>query len=92
VSCDDDDTVLCQGRCVNTRQDVENCGACGQRCPPVPNGTQECNGGRCRVRCNSGFSDCSGACVDTKTDPAHCGSCGRACSGLCVLGQCLLGL
>ena len=81
--------LACDGLCVNSKEDIDHCGACGQRCPEVSNGTRECNGGRCRVRCNSGFNDCSGTCADTKTDPAHCGSCGKACSGLCVLGECV---
>jgi hypothetical protein len=83
------DMAACAGACVKIKDNLEHCGACGNRCPEVPNGTPECNGDTCRVRCNSGFKDCGGACVDITSDPAHCDGCGKACAGLCVLGKCV---
>jgi len=73
----------CGEACVNTLDDVSNCGACGRAC----RGDQACAGGACE--CAAGRVECGGACRNLQTDAAHCGRCGNACaSGSCVAGAC----
>ncbi|MEM9192695.1 MAG: hypothetical protein AAGF12_26210 [Myxococcota bacterium] len=89
----------CGGTCIDTSNDPENCGACGETCGP--NGPS-CVGGTCR--CGSGAacaeampgmfgiggslgeSCCGGSCVTN--DEMNCG-CGVVCSGddMCVLAS-----
>ncbi len=73
-------------RCADTRNDRENCGACGTRCEAG----QVCEGGACVVSCVAGETVCSGRCIDTQTDRAHCGACGMACAAgqICTAGAC----
>jgi Cys-rich repeat protein len=65
--------------------DIENCGACGQRCPSPAGATPACRAGVCVVgTCAGGFGDCdnspdNGCETDTRTSPAHCGGCGMVC-------------
>ncbi len=77
---------VCQGQCVDVRNDPRHCGACGIFC----GGGQTCAAGRCQGGCPDGQVSCAGACVDLGTDPRHCGACGLACpSGrTCVQGAC----
>ena len=86
--------------------DLNNCGACGRRCPTPPNAVPSCTGGVCGIlRCNAGWADCDGqlsnGCETNITLPANCGRCGNACSfanagatcnaGVCALGACNAG-
>lgn len=78
----------CNDRCVDTRVDALNCGACGQRCA-----SGFCRDGACVSVCEAGTTSCGGRCVDTRSDDNHCGFCGHACSALprraaCVDGAC----
>jgi hypothetical protein len=82
--------------CVDTRSDIENCGACGNTCdarhaPPI------CNEGQCTSGpCNPGFLDCdndraNGCEARPSADPNNCGGCGIVCGGLtplCDRGTC----
>jgi hypothetical protein len=76
----------CSGGCVDPST-VNNCGACGNVCPPPGTGTgtttcsTESDGGHsCGLGCTAPTSlECSGACVDP-TQVAHCGAC-APCAG-----------
>jgi hypothetical protein len=75
---------LCNGVCMDTTNDVNNCGFCGNVCPP----NMPCIAGHCQ--CPVDWDYCSGFCVDTSTSNIHCGSCGNTCTGgdTCVAGNC----
>ncbi|MFO0561213.1 MAG: FG-GAP-like repeat-containing protein [Polyangiales bacterium] len=92
------DMMAANGCETNASSDVNNCGACGNRCGMG----QVCNNRTCTSACTAPTStNCSGACVDTNTDVRHCGGCGRACSiangsascaaGVCGVGSCNAG-
>ena len=76
----------CSGRCVNVHTNVNNCGACGHKCPTG----QHCANGVCA--CPSGETKCSGQCVSLTNNPRHCGSCGHSCpqGQTCSQGKCQL--
>jgi hypothetical protein len=77
----------CGTKCINTKTDAHNCGACGHAC-----GTNQiCSAGTCVTRCSAGETNCSGACVTLATDPKNCGTCGHACATnqLCSAGTCV---
>jgi hypothetical protein len=71
----------CGGQCVDTRSDSNNCGHCGNACPPLIN----CISGTCA--CPGTQIACAGACVDTTSDPNNCGACGVVCAS-CANGAC----
>lgn len=81
------------GSCVDTRTDVEHCGACGLRCD-ASGRTPACSAGKCMVRCDSGLSACGTRCVNLLTDPEHCGTCDNVCllNLVCVGGSCVVDL
>jgi len=85
ISCPDNFDV-CDSACVDTRNDVNNCGGCGTTC----NADQTCNNGTCVAACDTGLDLCDGACADLQSDPTHCGSCTNACAPgeVCALGDC----
>jgi hypothetical protein len=83
--------------------DVNHCGACGQRCAP-PHASPVCAVGACAVgSCDAGWADCNGLASDgceamLGTDASHCGACGNVCTvargtptcaaGLCQVARC----
>lgn len=80
--------------------DVNNCGACGNKCN-LPNAIAKCSDGGCEIEsCHTGFSDCDGdptnGCeVNLATNVDNCGTCGTACefdnaAALCVDKVCRL--
>jgi Stigma-specific protein, Stig1 len=80
----------CNGTCVDTKTDPNNCGRCGNTC-----GTNEtCTEGKCTTSsCPSGQTLCNAVCVSTATDVNNCGACGHACSATngtptCTNGVC----
>src|SRR5690606_8471365 len=48
--CEQGETV-CDGRCVNTERDPENCDRCGATCTAPPGGTPACVTGECDFVC-----------------------------------------
>jgi hypothetical protein len=75
--------ALCDGACVDTRQDDANCGKCGQAVPEggyCSSGTPSCGG----------LTNCWGLCSDVSSDAHNCGACGIACPGRlqCNNGKC----
>jgi hypothetical protein len=79
-----DGQSYCADRCIDTKRDTNNCGACGMRCGDQ----QNCRTGQCA--CSSGRVACGTSCVDLQTDTQNCGSCGHACSigAACSGGSC----
>jgi hypothetical protein len=81
--------VECNGACVDTKIDNDNCGMCNNACMM---GTEQCLQGMC---CKTGQTICNMTCTDTQTDPTNCGMCGKQCSGntpYCSGGMCTGGL
>ncbi len=88
--------MYCPGTCVDTRNDPQNCGACGNFCPEG----EVCSSGQCSVVCLGGTTLCGsfcgpamycpGTCVDTRDDPQNCGACGNFCAEgeVCSMGAC----
>jgi hypothetical protein len=74
----------CNGTCVDTSLDPNNCGICGNVC----SADQQCIAGQCE--CAAGHISCAGVCVDPNTNPAHCGGCNNPCSEGedCVAASC----
>lgn len=79
--------LICGERCVDPRNDKNNCGGCGQRC-----GSREhCEDGEC-LACPPGQVTCRGipGCVDLLSDPANCNGCFNRCpeDAVCDEGSC----
>ena len=90
-------TVLCNGRCVNTTTDPQNCGGCGADLSMGQTAnTHNCAAGRtcsnstCTSVCDPTETDCGfGGCANTQTDSNHCGSCqGCGFGAYCEMGNC----
>lgn len=95
--CDDDPVNGCE---TSIDVDNENCGACGA-VGGADHAEATCEGGACRLVCESGFSDCNGIHADgceilTATSQEHCGGCEQVCdlpnleSQECVAGTCAI--
>jgi hypothetical protein len=78
---------LCDGACIPTNTDPDNCGGCGVVCGAA----EVCFGGRCIDECQSGLTECDRRCVDPRSDNANCGACGSACGAGegCVEEECV---
>jgi len=65
--------------------DVNNCGACGNKCEAV-NAKVACVASKCVItECLGSYADCSGGYADgcetnTDTSTTHCGGCGKGCT------------
>jgi hypothetical protein len=66
-----------------TGSDVNNCGACGNKCS-TNNDTPVCTGGMCVLLCTPLFGDCDGnvanGCETSTTTVQHCGTCATVCT------------
>jgi hypothetical protein len=88
--------TTCNGVCVNTAENVNHCGGCGNVCPPPVGGQATCVSGVCGCDC-LGKTNCSNVCTDTTSDPQNCGACGTVClapaggTAYCVGGVCQAG-
>ena len=69
---------------VNTGNDPNNCGHCGNICPLRPNSmAATCMGGQCVNTCVQGFGDCdnqpnNGCEANLQTNLNACGGCGKS--------------
>ncbi len=82
-NCDNDIQNGCE---VDVRDDVTNCGTCGNVCMPFANAASVCNFGSCQMSCNESFMDCDGSIgtgceIDIHNDPKNCGGCEKQCIG-----------
>jgi hypothetical protein len=84
--------------CLNTNADLQNCGACGEKCDALK--ANRCESGACRCgstpACGAGTTCCEdeagfAACADFQVSRDHCGGCGNKCDDdeTCQGGQCL---
>jgi len=80
--CCDSTETCCSGKCINTKSDTANCGACGNVCT---NGNT-CSNGVCRCL----QTLCGKDCVDLSSDRYNCGACGIRCpiGQFCCSGTC----
>ena len=83
---------------VNTSNDPNNCGHCGNICPLRPNSmAASCMGGRCVNSCNQGFGDCdnqpaNGCESNLDTNLNACGGCGKICKNNNAIATCAMGM
>lgn len=79
-------STKCDGTCVSLKDDVMNCGTCGNACADG----QTCSAGTCAATCATGYDVCGDICADLARDAVHCGSCDNACAVgyACVFGNC----
>lgn len=86
--------LACDGRCVDSMSDIDNCGACGLRCLSANAAGVACRDGACVLACKEGFARCKDGCYRLSDDIRHCGGCGRSCPPLegwtveCAAGTC----
>ena len=52
----------CGGVCVDTQNNVENCGSCFNACPVEPHGTSACEAGSCSLTCEVGYEPVGDSC------------------------------
>ncbi len=73
----------CKTGCTNIDTDPENCGDCGNVCPPdytcvaaTCKASASCRGG---PPCTGALQCCASGCTNVDTDPYNCGYCGNVC-------------
>lgn len=71
----DPNQQLCNGMCVNTSSDTQNCGSCGTAC----SAGATCVSGVCTTPCSTPTVNCNGACKNLLLDVDNCGACGAQC-------------
>jgi hypothetical protein len=83
--------MCCSQLCLDTSQDILNCGGCGRACLATANkgvSAASCSGSLCKPTCLSGFADCTepaapapdDGCETNIHDPNHCGNCTNVCT------------
>jgi len=89
----------CDGACVNTVANVDNCGSCGKKCT-MTGGTAKCVSGTCAVAtCDGLKGDCDGSFAnfceaDLSSRVETCGTCSNKCpfvangTAKCTAGKC----
>ncbi len=92
--------TCCEGKCLDTENDKNNCGGCGAVCE-FANVVPSCKVGRCQFQCQAGYGNCNDVredgCEQRTFDSAqNCGVCGRTCtsvnaSSVCMTSLCGLG-
>ena len=96
TTCDAPATA-CDGGCVNTSADPQNCLGCDKVCPGfgAPNTAVTCSGAGCASSCTGGFTDCNGNAADgCECDPTStctsgsCQSCTTFLARGCSTGAC----
>ena len=88
----------------NVRDNVDNCGACGQPCKDNHALGRSCSQGLCVPTCESGWRNCNGPHAGDQDDGCErdvytltsCGDCDAACApnhaaATCPLGVCVMG-
>lgn len=84
---------------VHLLTNINNCGSCGNACPPTPNTFTNCLNGVCFYQCLPGFADCNssmsnGCEVNILTNVNNCNGCNVVCPSranttkTCVNGVC----
>ncbi len=84
--------TCCDGVCVNTKNDKNNCGTCGNACLDG----KVCMNNTCvasEEACSDGQEWCNGECVNVQSDAKHCGDCSTRCKDgeSCQSGKCAAG-
>ncbi len=84
--------TCCDGVCVNTKNDKNNCGTCGNACLD----DKVCMNNTCvasEEACLDGQEWCNGECVNVQSDAKHCGDCSTRCKDgeSCQSGKCAAG-
>lgn len=65
--------ACCDGVCIDTQTDVDNCMMCGVACPDTLNAADSCEGGQCVVGdCDPGWYDCDGVAGCESQDECAC--------------------
>jgi len=78
ADCDGDMAPTTGNGCETRIDTLDNCGACGFKCP---SGAIKCasSTGRLECMCAPGETSCAGTCVRLDTDVSNCGACGVNC-------------
>lgn len=72
--------MLCDGACVDSRIDVDHCGACDRACPVPEYGAATCADSACGIVCAEEHHRCEDACVSNRGID-HCGDRCTPCPG-----------
>ncbi|MEM2121979.1 MAG: hypothetical protein QXU20_04975, partial [Candidatus Woesearchaeota archaeon] len=69
----------CGNSCVDIKSNKDHCGSCNNPCKDPDHGSAVCEGGVCKVTCESTYQLCNNNCVKLD-DPNNCGSCNVKCT------------
>jgi Stigma-specific protein, Stig1 len=91
VTCPPDKADFCNGKCVNTQTDSNNCGKCGKKCATG----QACKQGQCVMEnckpqlasCANDFECCSASGLAGHSGICCGGHCFQSCPSGCVSGE-----
>lgn len=99
IACMAGTTANCNGQVsdgceVSLKNDVSNCGSCGNACPSKPHASPTCSATGCGTTCQTNWGDCDGNAANgcersLANDDNNCGACGKSChGGTCSNGTC----